>query len=248
MARRTQILVGGEGAYDWLKELADNNESTSWSCGKHTKSGEQIFVYAVKPTSAIVATGLTASDARPDKDWHYVADITNIKLIKRPITREELLTRFDKWGWPQQPHKAIYPEEYIVNKLRKLANRKGKHTEESPSGKKAGGGLGGTPEQNRELEQAACMAVQKYFEEKGCEVNSREAEKIGYDFDVRRKGEDLRNALHIEVKGVSGSLSKFIITANEVNRSRHDAKFRLALVTNVKTPSQKIRFFTGASF
>ncbi len=241
MTRRTQIVVGGEGAHAWLKEIASTNEPTWWSCSKRTKKGDSLFFYAMKPTSAIVATAIASSNAKANKRWHYVAGIEHVKLLGRPLTREELLDKIPEWGWPQQPRKSTYPEEAVVRKLQRLTKLKG--TQPPIRINIVGGGFGSATE-NRIVEKAACKAVQKHLQRNGYAVVSQESEKVGYDFDARRNGEEL----HVEVKGVSGSVRKFIITAREVRRARGDSKFRLALVTDAIVSDRRIRICTRKEF
>jgi hypothetical protein len=135
-------------------------------------------------------------------------------------------------------------DEPKASKLLKLANRKGKQTAEPTVRISAVGAGFGTPEQNRIVEKAACKAIQGHFESKGYKLVSREIEKVGYDFDARRNGEEL----HIEVKGVSGSVRKFIITPKEIKCARTDSKFRLAVVTEATASTRKIKIFKQKEF
>jgi len=244
MVRNPQIVVGGEGASKELREIAKSKRTDWWSCGKDTRAEDFLFFYAMKPDSAIVATGVASSDARPDKEWHYVADIKNVKIIEEPITREEILAKVPQWGWPKRPQKPTYLEEAIAEKLLKLAGLNGRPNVESPITISSTGAGIGTSKQIREVERAACKAVQTYFEKQGYTIESREKEKIGYDFDVRRKGEEL----HVEVKGISGSRLRFPITANEVNCAKTDNKFCLAVVTDARSAQRKVRVIIRKDF
>ena len=237
-------MVGGEGSYEWLTELAKSKKSTWWSCGKETKKNDFLFIYAMEPDSAIVATAVAASDAKPDRKWHYVADIKNIKVIEQPITRKEMLKEIPVWGWPQQPRRATYPDEKVILKLLKLTSRKQKSAAKPIITIGSMGAGFGTAKENRKVEQAACAAVRDYFRKEGFRIVSREKEKIGYDFDVFKKGAEL----HVEVKGVSGCRLKFPITANEISCAKYDKKFCLAVVTETKTPQKKVRVVVRTDF
>src|SRR5258706_5332467 len=105
MAGRTQIVLGGEGASKELKEVAKSKRPEWWLCGKDTKAGDFLFFYVIRPDSAIVATAVASSNARPDKEWEYVAGIKNVRIIEKPITREEILARIPSWGWPRHPRR-----------------------------------------------------------------------------------------------------------------------------------------------
>ena len=107
----------------------------------------------------------------------------------------------------------------------------------------SGGGFG-TPIQNRCVEKAACAAIRRHFQHRGYSVRSREREKVGYDFDVRRGHEQL----HVEVKGVSGTALRFPITANEIRCASRDRHFRLAVVTSARTRTPKVYLFDSEAF
>ena len=129
-------------------------------------------------------------------------------------------------------------------KITKLLAKRRKFTT-TPTKKRVGNGAGfGSAERNRVVEQAACKLLKKYFNRLGYEVVSREKENLGYDFDVTKNGE----TIHVEVKGVSGSMLKFPITANEIACARTDSKFRLAVVVEATTPKRKIYIFTRKEF
>jgi hypothetical protein len=70
-------------------------------------------------------------------------------------------------------------------------------------------------------------------------VRSRERDKIGYDLECHRNGEER----HIEVKGISGSELQFILTANEYKQSKNDPKFWLVAVTAAGTKDAAIHSF-----
>ena len=97
---------------------------------------------------------------------------------------------------------------------------------------------------NKTVEKAAIDAVRKHYEEHGWQVLSRERERIGYDLKCT-KG---RLEEHVEVKGISGSLEAFMITAGEVSRSQQDLSFVLYLVTSAITDKPLLRRYTAAEF
>lgn len=241
---RTQITIGGKNTFRALKEIVANKQHVWWSCAKNTRAGDLLFFYAMKPNSAIVATGVAASSARPHKKWHYIADIRDVKIIKTPITRAELLGEFPKWGWPKQPRRATYLNESIARELQELAGLKERTNQESLITISTSGAGFGTSKHNREVEQAARKAIRTHFERLGYKVKSREKENIGYDFDVRRKREEL----HLELKGISGEELRFPITANEVNCAKSDTKFWLAVVTKALSAQRKVRVVSRKDF
>jgi hypothetical protein len=245
MHSRAQIVVGKHVEYEHLKELAKTKETDRWSCGKDTKDGNLLFFYLMKPQREIVASATASGDAipTPEEDWPYMVEFKNVKIIKKPITLDTLKGIPD-WGWPKQPRRHTYLDDPIANELMKLANLKRKPIPELPPRINVVRAGFGSPEQNRLVERAACKAVRLHFEKAGYDFDSREKENLGYDFDARRKGEEL----HVEVKGTSGLLLKFVITANEVKCAHNDSKFRLAAVTEATTTCREIHIFTGKEF
>ena len=232
--------------YDELKDLAVSKGESRWSCLKDTEDGDLLFFYFTKPKSAIVATGIASGNKERGgaDEWAYMVGIKNIEMLQPPISLEKLRICFPKWGWAKSPRYDTYVSDPMVSKLQKLARCKGQPNAGARVQMNNAGGGFGTPEQNRIVEQAACKAVQRHFRNQGYELVSREKENLGYDFDVRRKSEEL----HIEVKGISGSLLKFMITTNEIKCARTDSKFQLAAVTEATTVRRHIQFFTGKEF
>ena len=232
--------MGGEENYDFLQK----EKSGSWSCGKKTKKEDLLLIYLIKPVSAIVATAIASSDAKPHKKWRFIANIKNIKIIKPPVTLAEMRQRIPESNWVKNPRSPIYyvPKD-IVSRLPAKLKRKLIPELSDKIISSAGAGFG-TPEQNRAVEKAACKAVRLYYLQKGFKVVSREKENLGYDFDVNRD----TKKLHVEVKGISGSITKFIITAKEANRANADSKFRLAAVTEAMTELRRTHIFTGKEF
>jgi hypothetical protein len=245
MASSAQIVVGSHVDYESLKKLDKTKKTDTWSCGKHTKDGNLLFFYLMKPQREIVASATASGDAFPTpwEDWPYMVEFENVKIMKRPITLDTLKGISD-WGWPKHPRRHTYLDEPIANELIKLANLKRKPIPELPPKINIAGAGFGPPEQNRIVEKAACKAVRKHFKEQGFKIVSREKENLGYDFDASRNQEEL----HVEVKGISGAVAKFIITANELKLARTDLQFRVAAVTEALATNPKIHFFTGKEF
>ena len=99
----------------------------------------------------------------------------------------------------------------------------------------------GTAEQNAEVERAATDFVESDFVRRGWTVKDVSRENRGYDLLCEKRSKNL----HIEVKGVSGTAHKFIITPNEKNCWSRDESFVLALVTNALTTNQKLALYRG---
>jgi hypothetical protein len=101
----------------------------------------------------------------------------------------------------------------------------------------------GTPEQNKKVEDAAMRAVAQDLRAQGFEVQDVSARKLGWDLTAipRTTEEDLRL---IEVKGVSGSRPRILLTRREHASAAHDERWELAVVTNaLRQPHTQ--WFTG---
>lgn len=243
MNRRIQIVHGGvrNGDYDTIHRLAKLKKENRWACGKNTKAGDTLLISFLQPHSKIVASAVALKDARPGDYWPFMTRIGNIRLLSSPITLAEMKEMFPRWKWLNYPRSKQYLDKAKSDALLKRAGLKLKTP---PVAVKVSGGGFGRPEQNRLVEQAACGAVQKLFSKRGYKVVSREKENVGYDFDVTKKSE----TIHVEVKGISGSVLKFPITANEVACAKTDSKFRLAVVTEATTPQKKVHIFGRKDF
>jgi hypothetical protein len=86
----------------------------------------------------------------------------------------------------------------------------------------------GTAEQNRKVERAAVQHVTKAYEAEDYHVASVESARCGWDLTVGRDGDEL----HVEVKGVAGSLVRFFLTRNEYQAALIDPDWLLVVVTD----------------
>ena len=246
MNGRTQIVHGGSdrnnGDFSRVHRLAKTKgTSPAWGCGKETKTGDKLLIYFEKPHSAIVASAVALANARPGDYWPFVTRIGKFSILPSPIALSEMKEMFPRWKWLNYPRSKQYLDG---QKAKVLLSRASLKLKSPPVSVKVTGAGFGKPEQNRLVEQAACKAVRRHFERRGYKVVSREKDNRGYDFDVSRNGE----ALHIEVKGVSGSLPRFPITANEVACARSDSKFQLAVVIETLSPKQRVKVFKRKDF
>ena len=96
---------------------------------------------------------------------------------------------------------------------------------------------------NREVEQAAVLAVTELYRNSGWMVRSVEQDRIGYDLLCTRDDE----VAHVEVKGVRSTLPNFIITENEFRRAAEDPQFELCIVLNTLSSDQCIVRCAGSA-
>ena len=90
---------------------------------------------------------------------------------------------------------------------------------------------GGDPEIKKEVEKAAMQAATRHYKSRGYEVESVEAEKIGWDLEAVKGGEKLR----VEVKGISKDRAFSVsLTHNEFKAAKqHRPDYRLAVFRNI---------------
>ncbi|MFL5329885.1 MAG: protein NO VEIN domain-containing protein [Gemmataceae bacterium] len=242
MPGKLHVFIGGvnNNDYNWIQKNAGNGRTTTWSSTKCAMPGDRVLLYIVRPHSALIARATVTRKSWPAKDWPFRCGIGDLRLMKSPVTIQELKKQFPRWRWLLMPRgKVTVPHEY-EEKLWKLTQRKQAIAEQI-----TGNGAGfGDPKTNPLVERAAVRKVTRYLQQKGYKVISREPKNLGYDLDAM-KG---RTTLHIEVKGVSGSRLQFPITRREVKCASKDLSFRLFVVTEIRTSSAKLHVFLREEF
>ena len=230
------------GDFSLLKKLAASGESARWSSLKGVQPGERVLIYCQRPHSAIVATAETAAASKPGKRWPYETMIRSVAMLEKPITRAEIATRFPEWPWAKTARGGTRPPAKIAEWL---WNRAGTNEAEPECEVvfKAGAGFG-DPINNRKVEVAAVKFATAQLEAEGYTVISRENEKIGYDLEAKKRG----SVLHVEVKGVSGSIVQFPITTGEVRCGESDPTWHLFVVTGATSKSPVLHRFTWREF
>lgn len=106
------------GYYEIIQEDACDGE-TNWTINQHARRGDKVLLYVCAPVSAIVATAIVSETPTRDDDpastWHglYFADMHNLCMVPRPITRADLLAEFPGWRYWKQPRSGVQvPREY----------------------------------------------------------------------------------------------------------------------------------------
>lgn len=232
-------LAGSKnGDYALLEELASFGASARWASLKGVQPGERVLIYCQSPHSAIVATAEATAASMVGKRWPYETTIGSVMMLAKPIARVEIAKRFPEWPWAKTTRGGTRPPEKIAEWL---WSRAGTNDAEPDCEVvfKTGAGFG-DPVNNRKVEVAAVKFATSQLEEEGYKVTSHESKKVGYDLEARKSG----TILHVEVKGVSGSLVQFPITANEVRRGETDPRFRLFVVTTASSKSPTLHRFT----
>jgi hypothetical protein len=115
--------------------------------------------------------------------------------------------------------------------------------EELETQRRLGAGFGDV-ESNRLVERAAVRAAKRNYEASGWRVQSVETKKVGFDLLCRKA----RQQLHVEVKGVSGRGSGFILTGGEYQKAASDKRYELCLVESALSAPTITNFAGGEMF
>ena len=97
---------------------------------------------------------------------------------------------------------------------------------------------------NQEVEKSAIKFVIIHYENLGWEVLSVESENVGFDL-LCSKGNDY---LGIEVKGLSGKGTQFVISRNEVNESKNNSNWHLAVVNLAISDRPILQIYSSIEF
>lgn len=97
---------------------------------------------------------------------------------------------------------------------------------------------------NQEVEKSAIKFVTIHYENLGWEVLSVESENVGFDL-LCSKGNDY---LDIEVKGLSGKGAQFVISPNEVNESKNNSNWHLAVVNLAISDRPILQIYSSIEF
>jgi hypothetical protein len=181
----------------------------------------------------VVAIGDITSEPFTDESWRgdggtaqyvYVTWLEAVPLDQR-IDIQDLKAAIPEFKWDNvyssgreiTEHGAALEELWF-----------GQATDAAPLPPVVRGAGFGTAEQNRNVERAAIRHVTDAYEADSYEVTNVEAARCGWDLTVVRGSEEL----HIEVKGVAGSLVRFFLTANEHKTALVDPNWLLVVVTD----------------
>lgn len=106
-----------------------------------------------------------------------------------------------------------------------------------------GGGFGSL-ENNKIIEDKAIKFVTTHYQKKGWTVLSVENKKIGFDLLCTRG----KITEHVEVKGISGSGSDFIMTRKELETAGKDKSFKLCIVNILSGENRQMKKYDQDEF
>lgn len=94
------------------------------------------------------------------------------------------------------------------------------------------------------VESKAIRAVVEWYENDGWIVKSVERDRCGFDLQCAKND----TSEDVEVKGVRGSKTCFMITQGEVHQARTNPRFVLRVVTRALSQSSTIVRYSGREF
>lgn len=248
----------GKGAY---KKMIEQSCIAAWgNCGElgaeltlqKPVKGDKVFLFCAG--KGIVAGG-QVTDTQPfssnsvfneKRSGEFHRPIEKLKVLKKPLSVADIKNATG-YVLPYRhivcrisDHSAV---KFILEHLDADNSFSAVTVKVQVEGRACGAGFG-DPVKNRKVEKASVRHVRKLFEGRGYNVVTREPECLGYDLDACKGADEL----HVEVKGVSGTIPNFLITQNEVRRSKSDPSFRLVVVTNALQRNPTADEFTGKEF
>ncbi|WP_460664565.1 protein NO VEIN domain-containing protein [Kribbella swartbergensis] len=181
----------------------------------------------------VLAIGEIMSEPYADDSWRadggtaqYV-DVTWLEAVplEERIDIRDLRTAVPDFNWD-----SVYSSGRDITEYGAALEELwvGHATEAAPLPPVVQGAGFGTAEQNRKVEKAAVQHVTDAYEAEDYQVTSVEAGRFGWDLTATRSNEEL----HLEVKGVAGSLVRFFLTANELKAALVDPNWLLVVVTD----------------
>jgi hypothetical protein len=101
-----------------LQELARTQEVDWWTINRHASGGDIALFYITRPVSAFVAWGVVTSQPllRTEEPWkgYYAAEVSDVRMLPRPISRVELCERLPQWRFMKFPRRSIrVPDEHF---------------------------------------------------------------------------------------------------------------------------------------
>jgi|SRR5437870_399466 len=117
----THVLVGARREYDLVAEPARTGQSADWPVPKKARPGDRVFFFI--PPTGFIASGTLLSGpekgTRPDWDepWasRYIAKIGDLRLLRTPLSLEEIRQKTVGWGWPTYPRSyTTVPDAFVA--------------------------------------------------------------------------------------------------------------------------------------
>jgi hypothetical protein len=206
----------------------------------NVRHGDEVYVYTGDQDLGIIGYARVNQVLQDGEEWFVDLkfDLKKCKLLLRDFPVSAQLIR--RWVAPRA---AVVSLKHVEPELKKLLPWKSGYAKPRTSavGQRSGGGGGfGDPAKNRKVEEAAVRIVTSDFRRLGWEVESVEKQRIGFDLLCVKGGQTRK----VEVKGVSGNMPSFILTAGEL-RAAADENFALHVVLNALSKAPVVKKWSG---
>lgn len=125
MRRDLYITVTNPDFYGRLRENPGLN-LIDWTINRHARRGDEVALYVIKPVCAVVAVATLATQPERCGDikspWygHHFVDVHSLRMLKEPVSRDKLLLRLPRWGYPKQMRGSIRVPDEIEPALRMM--------------------------------------------------------------------------------------------------------------------------------
>lgn len=130
--RRIFITPSNAEFYACVKEDAASAEATTnWTISKHARRGDLMLLYICAPVSAIVASAMLSDDPELEENpraeffGHHLADMIDVRLLREPITRAEMMSLFPEWRYMRQPRNSVAAPDGLIPELEALLRERG---------------------------------------------------------------------------------------------------------------------------
>jgi hypothetical protein len=211
-----------------------------WSVGRRTQGierGDRGYLYRQGPHGrGLVAIAEITHEPFVADDWRGTggeASYVGLRWLDC-LPLEEMITLDEL-----ETHVPAFPWRKVYSSGREVPGMQGEQLYDLwanrvfdvtglPDALIADAGFGSAAE-NLRVERAAVNFVREAYIARNYLVKSVERDRCGWDLTVQNADEEL----HVEVKGVSGPLPRFFLTANEYQQAAQDRlRWRLIVVTN----------------
>ncbi len=122
-----------------LEDSASSTGEVGWTINSKAKAGDFALFYLKAPISAIIAKGVTVSDAERNNDsrsdWYgyFGCDIHNLVMLKTPVHLSMIRDSIPQWGYWKTPIKSTrVPDEFVLRLEGLLDNPDDKTTRSFP--------------------------------------------------------------------------------------------------------------------
>lgn len=254
------LALGGTTITDW--SVAENYRSDLmrkgdpvifWVSGP--RSGEVTYrgLWGVGRLAGLPQMNPAGDQPVEDSLWldtrmeatHDYGVLTDLPLLDEPIPAEviehdPILGGCEILRAQQMANPSYLTKEEYAGLKRVLRTHQPPDTEQTVTFDRLGGAGFGDRANNKKVEDAAMQAVRRHLEKRGYKVFDVSRRNVGWDLTAyRSRDQHLR---YVEVKGVSGTQEKVLLTANEINRADDNKEWELAIVTSALS-DPKIHFY-----